>query len=332
MPLQTSLTDLLGLQTPIVQAPIGSATCPELVAAVSNAGALGMLSVTWRDPDDLRQMLRETRRLTGRPFGVNLVLEWPPEERLQICLDEGVRVISFFWGDPAPYVPLVHEAGGTVMQTVSSASETRAAVRMGADVLVAQGYEAGGHIRGQVATLPLIPLVVDVAGDVPVVTAGGVADGRGVAAALTLGAAGVWLGTRFLASKEAYVHDFYKEAVLRANETDTVHTELFDVGWPNAPHRVLRNSTVTNWERSGRPQTSRPDEGEQVARHADGTPVIRYEDTIPLPGMAGEVEGLALYAGQSAGLIGEVKPAAEIVQDLTEEALTALQRARALSD
>ncbi|MHB1930967.1 MAG: NAD(P)H-dependent flavin oxidoreductase, partial [Acidimicrobiales bacterium] len=193
----TRLCQLIGIEVPIVQAPIGNASSPELVAAVSGAGALGMLSATWRAPAEIRRVIGEIRDLTDRPFGVNLVLEWEQDARLDTCLEEGVRIVSFFWGDPARYLGRVHDAGGIVMHTVGSAAEARQRAADGVDVVVAQGLEAGGHVWGQVSTMALVPAVVDAVGDVPVVAAGGIADARGVAAALALGASGVWMGTRF---------------------------------------------------------------------------------------------------------------------------------------
>jgi NAD(P)H-dependent flavin oxidoreductase YrpB (nitropropane dioxygenase family) len=322
---RTPLCDLLEIVVPVVQAPIGQASSPALVAAVSNAGALGMLSGTWRSVDELRSLVGEIGSRTNRPFGVNLVLEWPQQERVEVCLSLGVPVLSFFWGDPSAYMGDVHAAGAVVMQTVGSAAEARAAVALGVDVVVAQGWEAGGHVWGQVATLPLVPAVVDAVAPVPVVAAGGIADGRGMAAALALGAAGVWVGTRFLASDESTAHEAYKEAVLRSEESGTAYTTLFDEGWQAAPHRVLRNSTVRAWEHAGRPaRGTRPAEGSTVARLPDGTPVVRYADSEPVVGMSGDVEALAMYAGQSAGLVREVKPAAVIVEELVAEARRAL--------
>lgn len=250
----TSFCRLLGIDLPIVQAPVGSATTPALAAAVSNAGGLGMLAVSWHSPAVIRQLIRDTHRLTKRPFGVNLVLQWPQEERLRVCLEEGVAVVSFFWGDPSPYISAVHQAGALVMHTVASAAEAREARDKGIDLCAAQGWEAGGHVWGKTATLPLVPRVVDAVAPMPVLAVGGIADGRGIAAALTLGAAGAWLGTRFLATTEAEVHPIYQEKILRATETDTIYSCLFDGGWPGAPHRVLRNNTVNRWEASGSPQ------------------------------------------------------------------------------
>ncbi len=206
----------------------------------------------------MRRAIRQTRQLTDRPFGVNLILQWPQQERLKVCLEEGVRVVSFFWGDPSPYIAAVHVAGSLVMHTVGSAAEARQVRDSGVDILVAQGWEAGGHVWGQVATLPLIPCVVDAVAPAPVVAAGGIADGRGLAAVLNLGAAGAWIGTRFIASQEADAHPVYKEKVLQAAETDTVYSRLFDGGWPDAPHRTLHNSTLTNWETSGSPPSGEP--------------------------------------------------------------------------
>lgn len=328
MALHTRLCDLLGIKAPIIQAPIGGATVPALAAAVSNAGGLGMLSVTWRRPDELRELLRETQRLTTRPIGVNLVLSWDQAERVEICLEEGIKIFSFFWGDPRPYLARLREAGALVMQTVGSAAEARQAVADGVDILVAQGWEAGGHVWGGVSSLVLIPATVDVAGSVPVVAAGGIADGRGLAAALTLGASGVWLGTRFLASEEAQAHPMVKEQLLSQVETGTAFGEIFNIGWENAQHRVLRNSTVERWEAAGRPATDRPGAGETVAKQADGTPVVRYSDTMPRAGMTGDLEALAFYAGQSVGLIHDIEPAATIVTRLVAEAEQALKVAR----
>ena len=183
--------ELLGVELPLIQAPVGSATSVELAAAVSEAGALGTLAMSWRSERQMRQMLGRLRASTDRPWAVNLVLEWDQHVRLEACLEEGARIVSFFWGDPQPYIADVHAAGGVVLHTVGDVDEARRAVDAGADAIIAQGWEAGGHVRGKVATMALVPAVVDaVGGDVPVLAAGGIADGRGVAAALALGAGG----------------------------------------------------------------------------------------------------------------------------------------------
>lgn len=330
--LKTRLTDMLGLEVPIIQAPIGSATCSALAANVANAGALGMLAITWRDEAATRKVITETNHRTDGVFGVNIVADSdakdiPTETHIEVCLDEGIDIFSFSFGDAAPYIEQIHSHDGTILQTVGSAAEAKTAVDAGVDILVAQGWEAGGHVQSEVATLPLVPRIVDAVPDTPVIAAGGIAGGRGIAAVLTLGAGGAWLGTRFLATEEAHVHRLYRQRVLEADETETVYSALFDEGWPDVPHRVIENTTVTDWKAAGHPKTERPGEGEVVAETDDGTPIRRYEDSLAVPGMSGAVEELPLYAGQSAGLTHEVQPADELVTTLTEETIEALERA-----
>jgi nitronate monooxygenase len=321
------LCQLLSIQVPIIQAPIGHASGPELVAAVCETGALGMLSVTWREIPEIRRVIRAIRDRTRRPFGVNLVLERGQDARLDACLEEGVRIVSFFWGNPAPYLDRVHQAGGVVMHTVGSAAEARQRADDGVDVIVTQGAESGGHVCGQVSTMVLVPAVVDAVGPVPVIAAGGIADARGIAAAMALGASGVWMGTRFVATLESAAHPVYKHAVLQAVETDTIYTTVFDEGWPDAPHRVLRNSTIARTESGAGGPADRPGTGEVIAHFADGTPVIRYAADEPLAGMEGEVEAMALYAGQSAALVHDVPPASALVPSLMNRSRQALSNA-----
>jgi NAD(P)H-dependent flavin oxidoreductase YrpB (nitropropane dioxygenase family) len=181
------------------------------------------------------------------------VLVRDQHERIRACAEQRVTVVSTFWGDPRPYVDAIHAAGALHVYTVGCAEEARRAADAGVDVIVAQGWEAGGRVRGEVATLALVPAVVDAVRPVPVLAAGGVADGRGLAAALALGADAAWVGTRFLLAHEANVHDEWRRCIQHARESDTVYPTLFDRGWPNAPHRTLRNSTVRACERAGRP-------------------------------------------------------------------------------
>ena len=317
---------MLGLTAPVVQAPVGSASTPELAAAVSNAGGLGMLALSWTPAASVRERIRATRALTDRPFGVNFVLEWDQHERVRACTAESVAVVSTFWGDPAPYVEAIHGGGALHLHTVASAEEAVRAVDAGVDVIVAQGWEAGGRVWGDVATLPLVPAVVDAVRPVPVIAAGGVGDGRGLAAVLVLGADAAWIGTRFLLAREASVHEEWRGRIQEASETDTVHTTLFDGGWPEAPHRTLRNSTVEAWERAGRPAApARPREGEVVACARDGRHIYRYGADAPLAGATGDVEALALYAGQSAGIVKRTRPAAAILDELMVGAASAFR-------
>ncbi len=262
----TPVCEMLGIEQPIVQAPI--AAVPELAAAVSNAGALGTVTLTWSD--DAGAVVRQTAALTGRPFGGNFILTSDHHRRLDQALEAGLRIISFMWGDPASYIGPVHDAGGVVLHTVGSAEEARRAVAAGVDVIVAQGWEAGGHVWGTVATLPLVPAVVDAVAPVPVIAAGGIGDARGVAAVLALGAQAAWLGTRFLLAQEMPIHPDYRRRLTAAAETDPQwYPNLYDVGWPDAPHRALRNSTADAWEAAGRPPDA---QGAPASRrHRQGT-------------------------------------------------------------
>ena len=204
--MRTPVCELLGIEQPIVLAPM--VAVPRLAAAVSNAGGLGMLTLTWSE--DVGAVVRETAALTARPFCGNLVLTEDRHRRLDQALDAGLRIVSFFLGDPSGYIEQVHDAGGIVMHTVGTAEEARRAVASGVDVVVAQGWEAGGHVWGTVATLPLVPAVVDAVAPVPVIAAGGIGDARGVAAVLALGAQAAWLGTRFLLAEEMPIHEDYR--------------------------------------------------------------------------------------------------------------------------
>jgi nitronate monooxygenase len=314
--MRTPLCNLLGIEHPIVQAPVGTAAVPRLAAAVSNAGALGMLSLSWSD--DAGSVVRAARELTDAPVAGNFVLEWDQHARLDAALAAGLRIVSTTWGDPAPYVERAHDAGALAMHTVSTADEARRAAACGVDVVVAQGWEAGGHVGGRIATLPLVPAVVDAVSPLPVIAAGGIGDARGVAAVLALGAGAAWLGTRFLLAEEAPVHERYRARLVAADETEALwFADLFDVGWPNAPHRALRNATIEAWEAAGRPPPgSRPGEGEEIAVAPTGRAVVRYSSGTALEGTTGDVDALSLWAGQSVALADRVQPAAEIVREL----------------
>jgi len=318
----------LGIEVPIIQAPMGGAVGPALAAAVSNAGGLGTLALWGADIETLRRQIRETQTLTSKPFAVNLNLEFPQEERLDACLQERVPIISFFWREPSALVARAKAAGAVVLHTVGTSEDARRAVECGVDIVVAQGWEAGGHVRGKVATMALVPAVVDAVGRVPVIAAGGIADGRGLAAALALGASGAWIGTRFLASNEVAIHPHYRERIFRATEDDTVYLEeLFDIGWPKAPHRVLRNSTVAAWEAAGRPASGkRPGEGEVVATSKSRGPIVRYRSYTPAADAEGDIEALSLWAGQSVALVHKTQPAAEIVREIFSEAQAVLSQ------
>ncbi len=314
MSTHTPVCELLGIDHPIVEAPLSAD--PRLPAAVSNAGGLGSLGLSWSD--DAGEVVRATAALTDRPIGGNFVLNADQHRRVDQALSAGLRIVSFIFGDPQSYVDSVHDAGGLVLHTVGSAEEARRAVGSGVDIIVAQGWEAGGHVWGGVATLPLVPAVVDAVAPVPVIAAGGIGDARGVAAVLALGAQAAWLGTRFLLADEMPIHEEYRRHLIAASETDAEwYPDLYDVGWPDAPHRALHNSTAEMWEAAGRPPLGRrPDDGEVIAHFASGDPILRYSPAPPMVGTTGEIEALSLWAGQSVALARQSQPAAEIVAEL----------------
>src|SRR4051794_6399959 len=299
---------VLGCDVPLMQAPLGRAAAAPLAIAVSRAGGLGTLGASWTEPAVLRGQIRSIGRAADRPFCVNLVLDFEQDDRLEVAIEERVAWVSFSFGMRREMIERAHARGTRAMVQVASAAEARAAADAGADALIVQGVEAGGHVQSVVGVLPLLA-EVGRAVSLPLLAAGGIADPASARAALAAGAAAVVMGTRFVASEECDAHPGYKARLLEAQGRDTVLTGLFDVGWP-APHRVLRNTTYDRWQAAGCPPSGRrPGEDEEVVR---GVP--RYAVPLPLAGMEGDVEAMAMYAGQGVGAIDAVEPAAAIVE------------------
>jgi nitronate monooxygenase len=321
--MSTAFCDLVDIKLPIVQAPMGGATTPELVAAVSNAGGLGIAPLWRADAKGIKDFVGSVRELTDAPFGVNLNMDFPSMEQLETCLEAGVPVISIFWGHAPDFIGRARSGGAKVIFSAWDAASALEAVDHGAHAICAQGWEAGGHVRGTVSTMALIPAVVDAVGrETPVIAAGGIADGRGLAAALALGASAAWIGTRFLSAREACIHPDYVAKLIEARETDTGHYDsLFDGGWPDAPHRTLQNSTTKAWEASGRPEKGRrPGEGVAVANAPGRGELDRYACTTPNSEMTGDIEALSMWSGQGVSMVRKVQPAAEIVREIAGEA------------
>lgn len=302
--LQTPVCDLLGIQLPIVQAGMSSYTTPELVAAVSNAGGLGIIGGLFRKPDDLREEIRKVRELTSRPFGVNHVISQVDEMAMDVTIELRVPVLSLAWGRAGETVRRAHDAGMKVVHQVNTPEEAGRAASDGADVIVAQGYEGGGHV-GAMSTFPLVPQVVDVVGGVPVLAAGGIADGRGLAAALMLGAQGALIGTRFLATPEAGGRGHSKDVILNALGSQTVASKFFDdvlgLRWPGALLRSIRNPLLDRWAQR---QQDWALAAEQIRPTLD----------------AAMAAGDFVIAGESAGLIHDIVPAGELVARIAREA------------
>lgn len=312
--IRTSGCEVLGTTHPIVQAGMSrQQTNAELVAAVSAAGGLGILGCLGRPAHETVSEIRRIRALTERPFGVNFVLHRLDEETFTACLAERVPVFSFFRGDPADAVARAHDAGAVTIHQVTAVEEARQACAAGTDVLVAQGTEAGGH-QGHVPLLSLLPGVVEVAETRPVLAAGGIVDGRGLAAALCLGASGALIGTRFLATPECPASATHKRAILRASAGGTVASSMFDIiwgeEWPGVGARALRNKLTDRWQ--GR---------EQELRRVR-TQVL---DDLQRAEAAEDPDEMILLAGEGAGRIQDIRPAGEVVRGIAAKAARVLQ-------
>ncbi len=325
--LRTRLTELFGIEYPIVSAGMGGVALAELAAAVSNAGGIGTIALAGFTPEAIQNEIAAARKLTDKPLLVNLLVPFLRPGLIETVLREPIQGITFFWGEPPQYIPIVKKSGLKVIWQCGSVKEAVAARDAGADALIVQGFEAGGHVRGIVTSLALIPAVRDAVGaDIPIIAAGGFADGRGLAAALSLGADAAVFGTRFLASNEAAADPRYQQRVIAAEAEETVHTELYDIGWPNAPHRVLRTKVIDEWERAGRPETGkRPGEGKSIGKMTRSgmeieVPTVKYSVMAPTSSFEGDIEELALYAGMSVSLVREKLPAGEIVKRIAAEA------------
>jgi nitronate monooxygenase/enoyl-[acyl-carrier protein] reductase II len=325
--LRTRFCELFGIEFPIVSAGMGAIAGAELAAAVSEAGGLGTLGLAALSREGIHHEIAAAQARTKKPLAANLLVPFLRPGIVETVADGGLAAVTFFWGDPREHVEAVsrlHKSGSRVIWQCGALEEAQWATDAGVDVLMAQGFEAGGHVRGQVTTLALIPEIRDALPDVPLIAAGGIADGRGLVAALALGADGAALGTRFLASIEAAAHSVYKERIVRAHARDTIHTTLFDIGWPEAPHRVLRTEVVEEWDRAGRPSSgNRPGEGVAIVRMRRPdveVPLVNYTVMPPADYVEGEIERLAFYAGQSCTLVNEILPAGEIVSRIAAEA------------
>jgi nitronate monooxygenase len=323
--LKTRITELFGIEYPILSAGMGGVALAELAAAVSNAGGLGTIALVTLTPEGIQNEIAAARKLTDQPLLVNLLVPFLRPGIVETVLKEPIQGITFFWGDPAEYVPLAKRSGLKVIWQCGSVKEAVAARDAGADAVMVQGFEAGGHVRGIVTSLALIPSVRDAVGaEVPIIAAGGFADGRGLAAALALGADAAVFGTRFLASNEAAANAKYQQRILAAEAEETVHTELYDMGWPSAAHRVLRTRVVDEWESAGRPANGqRPHEGESIGKmtRADiEVSMVKYSVMAPTNSFEGDIEELPFYAGMSVSLVREKLPAGEIVRRIASEA------------
>jgi len=324
----TPLTARLGCRHPIISAGMGGPARAELAAAVSAAGGFGLLGMVRESPALIEREIAAVRRLTNRAFGVNLIpAATEPrllEDELAACFHAGVPAMCFFWEvDPAAIAKAKRE-GCLVLYQVGSVADAVKAEQAGADVIIVQGVEAGGHVRGRRSLSVLLPEVVD-AVKVPVAASGGIVDGRGLAAALALGADGVHCGTVFLASPESFAHDYHKRRLIEAGADATVHTDLFAINWPpDSPVRVLQNSVTA--AAGDKLWGYHPDHlPREVIGDESGSPIHRYDTNSPLRSTQGVLEAMALYAGDGVARVKAIRPAAEIVERMMEEAIAAIR-------
>jgi len=343
--IRTPLCELLGIDVPILNVGFAASAVPELAAAVSNAGGLGVLGLGVPTAE-IRRRVARTRELTERPFGGNVIIaafgnrhmddeaRERTREAIAEVLAQRVPVLVLFWGDPAPFVEPARRAGTKLLIQVGTVDEAVAAANAGVDAVIMQGSEAGGHVKATRSLWETLPQAVAAVRPTPVIASGGIGDGGGVARALTMGAQGVSLGTRFVASEEAWAHSHYKRRVVEASAADTFYSpDLYNVGWPDAPHRTLKNRTFARWDAAGRPDPGhRPGEGEVIGTQRLPWAEVRqrrYAVGMPTPAFDGDPEDAPLWAGLSVDQVRDIKPAAAIVHDLvreTEEALSATAR------
>lgn len=327
--LHTPLCDLLGCRVPILLAGMGGVARAELAAAVAKAGGYAMLGMVRESPDLIQAEIRAYRAATDRPFAVNVIPSATDPALLQAqirrCLDLNVRAFTFFWDVMPEVVAQVKRAGCLVLHQVGTVDAARQAEAAGADVLITQGMEAGGHVHGRLGAFALAEAVLDRA-RVPVVVSGGIGSGRGLAAALALGAEGVQCGTAFLATTEAWAHDYHKRRVAEAEGADTVLTDVFVLNWPKgAAVRVIGNSITDALGETlmGHDPATLP--REPIAEDS-GQPLLRYSTDSPMRHTTGALEQMALYAGQGVGLVRDVVPAAERLARMVREAEACLAR------
>jgi enoyl-[acyl-carrier protein] reductase II len=320
MSLRTPLCDMLDIEHPILLAGMGGVSYAELAAAVSNAGGYGVLGMAGTQPEFIREQMRKVRSLTDRPFGVDLLAASPESltAAVEIIIEEGASSFIAGLGVPMPIMEKLKKAGLKVMVVCGAVKHAVKAEQAGCDAVICQGGEGGGH-TGLVGTLPLIAQAVE-AVKIPVVGAGGLHDGRGLAASLALGAQGVWMGTRFIASEEAHAGDLYRQTILAAADEDTVRTRCYS----GKPMRVQKNAYVADWE--SRPQDIQPfpiQAGISIRNNAMG-------------GIGGQIEGLdpdksCFAMGQSAGGVRDVLPAGDIVRRIMAEAHASIAAMTALN-
>lgn len=333
--LHTRACDLLGCRYPILQAGMGGVARSELVAAVTVAGGYGFLGMVRESPELIAREIDAVCARSDGPFGVNLIPSATDPTLLQaelaVCFEKRVHSMCFFWSVDAAVVAQAKAAGCRVVYQVGSVETAIAAEAAGADLIIAQGVEAGGHVHGRVSSLVLLPQMVH-AVRIPVIASGGFASGESLVAALALGAEGIHCGTAFLATVESFAHDYHKQRVIAARSEDAVYTDAFSINWP--PHttvRVIANSLIEplGGQLLGHDPSKLPRE---IVADEGGRPIYRFSTDSPLRITTGDLEKLALFAGQVAGSIDNLPTAAERIAGIVQSAQATLSRLRDVTD
>ncbi|KAL6008732.1 hypothetical protein ACLOJK_021958 [Asimina triloba] len=311
---------ILGFDNGIVLAPMGvDVAGPKLVSAVANAGGIGLLASPVNNYDMTQKAIKETKKLTSKPFGAGILVEFDNTRTIQAIFDEKLACMQVYWGDyPKEMVDEAHKHG------VGSVKDAEKAVAAGVDCITAQGMEAGGHVIGHIGLIALVPRVVDIVGDkdIAVVAAGSITDPRCYVGALALGAKGVCLGTSFVASKEAYAHNYYKQRLHHYTEADTDYTDLYYRASWRAPVRCLNTPFHNQWKNA--PESAENNEEQPIIGYSiiyGGETVLRrFAGQVANPTTSGELENMVMYAGQGVGLIKDILPAGEIIKNFVEGA------------
>jgi len=324
--LKTRLTEKYNLEIPFVNAGMAFVATAPLATAICKAGGLGMIGIAAMSPAILRAQIGEIRRTTSRPFGVNIIARFSTSEQIDALVEERVPIVVFFWDEvPTDWIVRLSAVGSKIWFQIGSVAEGRAALGQGAEALIVQGMEAGGHNRSSAGLLSLLPAVCDVAGDHLILASGGIADGRTAAAAFALGADGVWVGTRLLASHEADAHPEYKRRVLAAEVSGTVRNNIFGPEFPDATTRGLRNRLVREWEGRDEPAPYKVVSPEQMPLigeadiYGQKVPMTRFSGFPPTSNATGDLEEMSLLAGESAGLTKQMMGAAAIAHEMMRD-------------
>lgn len=309
--------NLFNIDLPIVQGAMAGVSHPTLVASVSNNGGLGILPLWPYNAEQAEEYIAITQSKTARPFAINLRADLDQIEHIERAANRGIEIFNIFWGESPDQLKAIEKLGGKSIITIGSPEAAQRACDMGASALILQGVEAGGHVLGEIKREVLLDKVLKLDLGLPLISGGGLSDSQDVSRTLDLGADAVLFGTRFAMTEESFAHPDYKKILINATAGSTIRTTCYDIGWPNAPHRVIFNSTCQDWEQSGRlPPGQRPGEGDPILKLENGDIFPRYFIAPPGENMTGTIEAAALYAGMGVSQINQILPVKDVIDNL----------------